>query len=83
MLKYKYSLSLCVCIHSFLKKQISLGLLTLTELPGAPSNLVISNISPRSATLQFRPGYDGKTAISKWIVEGQVSKMRADKFLII
>lgn len=43
-----------------------------SELPGAPSNLVISNISPRSATLQFRPGYDGKTSISKWIVEGQV-----------
>ncbi|EMP30597.1 Protein sidekick-1 [Chelonia mydas] len=42
------------------------------KLPGAPSNLVISNISPRSATLQFRPGYDGKTSISKWIVEGQV-----------
>uniref|UniRef100_A0A8D0G947 Sidekick cell adhesion molecule 1 n=1 Tax=Sphenodon punctatus TaxID=8508 RepID=A0A8D0G947_SPHPU len=42
------------------------------ELPGAPSNLVISNISPRSATLQFRPGYDGKTSVSKWTVEGQV-----------
>ncbi|XP_053132291.1 protein sidekick-1 isoform X2 [Hemicordylus capensis] len=42
------------------------------ELPGAPSNLVISNISPRTATLQFRPGYDGKTSVSKWIVEGQV-----------
>uniref|UniRef100_A0A8C4MTW3 Sidekick cell adhesion molecule 1 n=1 Tax=Equus asinus TaxID=9793 RepID=A0A8C4MTW3_EQUAS len=42
------------------------------ELPGAPSNLVISNISPRSATLQFRPGYDGKTSISRWIIEGQV-----------
>uniref|UniRef100_A0A667X7F7 Sidekick cell adhesion molecule 1 n=1 Tax=Myripristis murdjan TaxID=586833 RepID=A0A667X7F7_9TELE len=42
------------------------------ELPGAPSNLVISNISPRSATLRFHPGSDGKTAISKWIVEGQV-----------
>uniref|UniRef100_A0A8C6LQ46 Sidekick cell adhesion molecule 1 n=1 Tax=Nothobranchius furzeri TaxID=105023 RepID=A0A8C6LQ46_NOTFU len=43
------------------------------ELPGAPSNLVISNISPRAATLRFRPGSDGKTAISRWIVEGQVS----------
>ncbi|XP_028264625.1 protein sidekick-1-like [Parambassis ranga] len=42
------------------------------ELPGAPSNLVISNISPRTATLRFRPGLDGKTAISRWIVEGQV-----------
>ncbi|KAL1005202.1 hypothetical protein UPYG_G00055910 [Umbra pygmaea] len=42
------------------------------ELPGTPSNLVISNISPRSATLRFLPGSDGKTAISKWIVEAQV-----------
>uniref|UniRef100_A0AAQ4PT27 Sidekick cell adhesion molecule 1a n=1 Tax=Gasterosteus aculeatus aculeatus TaxID=481459 RepID=A0AAQ4PT27_GASAC len=42
------------------------------ELPGAPSNLIISNISPRTATVRFRPGSDGKTAISRWIVEGQV-----------
>ncbi|KAK2817285.1 hypothetical protein Q5P01_025476 [Channa striata] len=42
------------------------------ELPGAPTNLVISNISPRTATLGFRPGPDGKTAISRWIVEGQI-----------
>uniref|UniRef100_A0A3Q2YF35 Sidekick cell adhesion molecule 1 n=1 Tax=Hippocampus comes TaxID=109280 RepID=A0A3Q2YF35_HIPCM len=42
------------------------------ELPGAPSNLVISNISPRTVTLRFRPGPDGKTAISRWLVEGQV-----------
>ncbi|KAM7419591.1 hypothetical protein PAMA_016613 [Pampus argenteus] len=46
----------------------------ITELPGAPSNLVISNISPRTATLKFRPGPDGKTAISRWIVEGQIVK---------
>ncbi|KAM8773325.1 protein sidekick-1-like isoform 2-T2 [Acanthopagrus schlegelii] len=44
------------------------------ELPGAPSKLVISNISPRTATLRFRPGPDGKTAISRWIVEGQAVK---------
>ncbi|KAJ4945194.1 hypothetical protein JOQ06_013729, partial [Pogonophryne albipinna] len=44
------------------------------ELPGSPSNLVISNISPRTATLRFRPGSDGKTGISQWIVEGQVVK---------
>ncbi|KAF6736385.1 Protein sidekick-1, partial [Oryzias melastigma] len=44
------------------------------ELPGAPSNLVISNISPRKASLKFRPGPDGKTTISRWIVEAQVVK---------
>uniref|UniRef100_A0A6Q2ZJC6 Sidekick cell adhesion molecule 1a n=1 Tax=Esox lucius TaxID=8010 RepID=A0A6Q2ZJC6_ESOLU len=49
------------------------------ELPGAPSNLVISNISPRSATLKFLPGSDGKTPISKWIVEGQVSKGESEE----
>lgn len=49
-------------------------MLLLAELPGAPSNLVISNISPRSATLRFRPGPGGKTSISRWIVEGQVRR---------
>ncbi|NXD62073.1 SDK2 protein, partial [Eolophus roseicapillus] len=45
-----------------------------TELPGAPTNLGISNIGPRSVTLQFRPGYDGKTSISRWQVEAQVGQ---------
>ncbi|XP_025892646.1 protein sidekick-2 [Nothoprocta perdicaria] len=44
------------------------------ELPGAPTNLGISNIGPRSVTLQFRPGYDGKTSISGWRVEAQVGQ---------
>ncbi|NXS91194.1 SDK2 protein, partial [Jacana jacana] len=44
------------------------------ELPGAPTNLGISNIGPRSITLQFRPGYDGKTSISRWQVEAQVGQ---------
>ncbi|XP_064858597.1 protein sidekick-2 isoform X3 [Oncorhynchus nerka] len=43
------------------------------ELPGPPTNMAISNIGPRSITLQFKPGYDGKTSISRWQVEAQVS----------
>ncbi|XP_076856634.1 protein sidekick-2 isoform X2 [Brachyhypopomus gauderio] len=43
------------------------------ELPGPPTNLAISNIGPRSVNLQFKPGYDGKTSISRWQVEAQVS----------
>uniref|UniRef100_A0A8C5E0T0 Protein sidekick-2-like n=1 Tax=Gouania willdenowi TaxID=441366 RepID=A0A8C5E0T0_GOUWI len=42
------------------------------ELPGPPTNLAISNIGSRSVTLQFKPGYDGKTSISQWQVEAQV-----------
>lgn len=48
------------------------------ELPGAPTNLGISNIGPRSVTLQFRPGYDGKTSISRWLVEAQVTAARGE-----
>uniref|UniRef100_A0A4W5RST0 Sidekick cell adhesion molecule 2 n=1 Tax=Hucho hucho TaxID=62062 RepID=A0A4W5RST0_9TELE len=43
------------------------------ELPGPPTNMAISNIGPRSINLQFKPGYDGKTSISRWQVEAQVS----------
>ncbi|CAG5904056.1 unnamed protein product [Menidia menidia] len=42
------------------------------ELPGPPTNIAISNIGPRSVNLQFKPGYDGKTSISRWLVEAQV-----------
>ncbi|XP_030611677.1 protein sidekick-2 [Archocentrus centrarchus] len=42
------------------------------ELPGPPTNMAISNIGPRSINLQFKPGYDGKTSISRWLVEAQV-----------
>ncbi|XP_012588441.1 PREDICTED: protein sidekick-2 [Condylura cristata] len=54
------------------------------ELPGAPSNLGISNIGPRSVTLQFRPGYDGKTSISRWLVEAQVGVVgEGEEWLLI
>lgn len=46
----------------------------LPELPGPPTNLAISNIGPRSVTLQFKPGYDGKTSISRWDVEAQARR---------
>lgn len=46
-----------------------------TELPGPPTNMAISNIGPRSVTLQFKPGYDGKTSISRWQVEAQVRQI--------
>uniref|UniRef100_A0A8C9TQV2 Sidekick cell adhesion molecule 2 n=1 Tax=Scleropages formosus TaxID=113540 RepID=A0A8C9TQV2_SCLFO len=42
------------------------------ELPGPPTNMAISNIGPRSVTLQFKPGYDGKTSISRWVIEAQI-----------
>lgn len=37
--------------------------------------MAISNIGSRSINLQFKPGYDGKTSISRWLVEAQVSQI--------
>ncbi|XP_041725138.2 protein sidekick-2-like [Coregonus clupeaformis] len=42
------------------------------EMPGPPTNIAISNIGPCSVALQFKPGYDGKTSISRWQVEAQI-----------
>ncbi|XP_074647497.1 protein sidekick-2-like [Tubulanus polymorphus] len=42
------------------------------EKPGPPSNLVLSNLQARSVVVQFLPGYNGKTTISKWVVEAQI-----------
>ena len=56
----------------------SLCLRLPSELPGPPSNMAISNIGPRSVTLQFKPGYDGKTSISRWQVEAQVRPLPAE-----
>ena len=39
-----------------------------TELPHPPYNLGFSNIGARTVLLQFFPGFDGKTSITRWIV---------------
>ena len=47
------------------------------EIPEAPENLAISNIDAESVILQFDPGFDGYTSISRWIVQAQTqARMR-------
>lgn len=38
-------------------------------LPSAPFNLALSNIEAFSVVLQFTPGFDGNSSISKWTVQ--------------
>jgi protein sidekick len=38
-------------------------------LPGPPSHLAVSNIGTFSAIIQFTPGFDGNSSITKWSVE--------------
>ena len=38
-------------------------------LPSPPSRLAVSNIEPFSVVLQFTPGFDGNSSITKWTVE--------------
>lgn len=65
-----------------LSPQIFPSCLPFSELPGAPTNLGISNIGPRSVTLQFKPGYDGKTSISRWLVEAQVRPVQGEPWCL-
>ena len=38
-------------------------------LPQPPTRLAVSNIEPFSVVLQFTPGFDGNSSITKWTVE--------------
>uniref|UniRef100_A0A3Q2XUG2 Sidekick cell adhesion molecule 2 n=1 Tax=Hippocampus comes TaxID=109280 RepID=A0A3Q2XUG2_HIPCM len=53
------------------------------ELPGPPTNLAVSNVGARSVSLQFKPGYDGKTSISRWQVEAQVGLVGNEEWLTL
>jgi protein sidekick len=38
-------------------------------LPNPPVRLAVTNIEAFSVVLQFTPGFDGNSSITKWIVE--------------
>lgn len=38
-------------------------------LPHPPTRLAVTNIEAFSVVLQFTPGFDGNSSITKWIVE--------------
>ena len=40
-------------------------------LPEPPSRLAVSNIQPFSVVLQFTPGFDGNSSITKWTVQAK------------
>ncbi|XP_017048180.1 protein sidekick isoform X9 [Drosophila ficusphila] len=43
-------------------------------LPHAPTSLALSNIEAFSVVLQFTPGFDGNSSITRWKVEGQTAR---------
>ncbi|XP_065171276.1 protein sidekick-like isoform X3 [Atheta coriaria] len=43
-------------------------------LPSPPSKLALSNIEAFSVVLQFTPGFDGNSSITKWTVEAQTAR---------
>lgn len=43
-------------------------------LPSQPRRLAVSNIGPFSVVLQFTPGFDGNTSITRWTVEAQTRR---------
>ncbi|XP_037919149.1 protein sidekick isoform X4 [Hermetia illucens] len=43
-------------------------------LPTAPTQLALSNIEAFSVVLQFTPGFDGNSSITRWTVEAQTAR---------
>ncbi|KAL1390239.1 hypothetical protein pipiens_012488 [Culex pipiens pipiens] len=43
-------------------------------LPNPPYQLALSNIEAFSVVIQFTPGFDGNSSITKWTVEGQTAR---------
>ncbi|XP_054261356.1 protein sidekick-like [Macrosteles quadrilineatus] len=43
-------------------------------LPSPPTKLAVTNIEAFSVVLQFTPGFDGNSSITKWIVEAQTAR---------
>lgn len=43
-------------------------------LPHPPERLAVTNIEAFSVVLQFTPGFDGNSSITKWIVEAQTAR---------
>lgn len=43
-------------------------------LPEPPSTLALSNIEAFSVVIQFDPGFDGNSSITKWIVEAKTTR---------
>lgn len=43
-------------------------------LPSPPSKLALSNIEAFSVVLQFTPGFDGNSSITKWSVQAQTAR---------
>ncbi|XP_065084743.1 protein sidekick isoform X1 [Ochlerotatus camptorhynchus] len=43
-------------------------------LPYPPYQLALSNIEAFSVVIQFTPGFDGNSSITKWTVEGQTAR---------
>lgn len=46
-------------------------------LPHPPSKLALSNIKAFSVVLQFTPGFDGNSSITKWMVEAQTARNKS------
>lgn len=72
---YIYQLVIVVCSFCLLFLQYYLK--PFAELPGRPTSLIVSDIRARNVNLQFVPGFDGNTIITKWIVEGRIGSSTA------
>lgn len=52
-------------------------------LPGPPERLAVSNIDATSVVLQFTPGFDGNTSITKWTVLASTKRRNESSWFVV
>ncbi|KAL0272261.1 UNVERIFIED_CONTAM: hypothetical protein PYX00_005306 [Menopon gallinae] len=71
---YKFDVSAFTSVGSGPAKVATIQSGVEPVLPEPPTRLAVTNIEAFSVVLQFTPGFDGNSSITKWIVEGQTAR---------
>lgn len=72
--KYQFEISAWTKIGAGTPKIATMQSGVEPVLPSPPSQLALSNIEAFSVVLQFTPGFDGNSSITKWTVEAQTAR---------
>lgn len=72
--KYQFELTAWTKVGSGIPKIATMQSGVEPVLPSPPTQLALSNIEAFSVVLQFTPGFDGNSSITKWTVEAQTAR---------
>ncbi|KAL1140779.1 hypothetical protein AAG570_000709, partial [Ranatra chinensis] len=71
---YKFSVSAWTAIGMGPPREATIQSGVEPVLPSPPTKLAVTNIEPFSVVLQFTPGFDGNSSITKWTVQASTAR---------